>query len=94
MTGISLQDKNYYKWKNLLGTVEITHNYSVYTIMIGYVFNDPGILYFRIWENGYFIAGTWKDNIIKNGRLSEMPSEVKIKCLELAERIEKLKAFI
>ena len=80
---------------NRLGTIEFRHDETDYTIVVGYVGND---LYFRLWNAGGFVCGAWINEHSESPNLAfafnELPSSLKEKCIDIATKMERMKAFL
>jgi hypothetical protein len=94
-------------WLYKLGSIEFVHNGTALFLEVGYISNGAGRYdergtYLRLWERGRtdIIAGTWLERIINEPERSGFNSFAKVdnelvsKCIDIARRLERLKAFV
>lgn len=88
-------------WQLIIGEFEILKDKEIYTLILGYVDNDFARdgLYMRIHslsDSNQFIVGCWVSRIKNDPNYfgEKFSPEFIDECLRLANRIEKLKAFI
>ena len=88
-------------WDLLIGKKEFTHNDIIYTLEIGYIKNiDNNNIqsYFRLWvcdiSRNKLICGTYLFHLINNELNEPLSIPLTNKIIEIANRMEKMKAFI
>ena len=99
---------NNWGWKCVLGTFQVEVDGIDYVVKIGlqdiFLGKTANPVYIRVWysADSKFIVGAnltsfidpSKEFGIVNERLTQMPPSLRSKCIELSERLEKLKAFV
>jgi hypothetical protein len=82
-------------WDGKFGEIEIIDEGRIFNVEVGYVHSMKG-LYIRVWENNRgvysFCGGNWVDRWKDHG--DWIPDTLSDKCIDYAQRMEKMKAFL
>ena len=91
-------------WKHLLTEIKVSDGIDVYSLQIGYIniidFSEilkkyEGQLYLRLWDkNEYLVKGSWVSTFEADTQYSPISPQLLQSCMSVAERVQKLKAFI
>lgn len=92
------------EWKMWIHEPNFEYDNLSYSIEIGYMYHDDtdttfgDDIYLRLWQGNEFIIGSWLadfEHVDESDMyMKELPPTLVEKCVEVASRVTRLKAFI